>query len=126
MKALAFIIVAIAAACGGSTANVDGGAGDAKAPPVPCWGDARTDALRKCTVASDCAVVDHVNDCCGSIVEEGVRVDQVDALHNDETEANSGCATCQCMANPTTDESDQSGGAYVASCDMGLCTAHAQ
>ena len=93
---------------------------------VPCWGDPRTVTLRQCTVDSDCAIVDHVADCCGSIVEDGVRVDQVNAMHNAETAANAGCALCQCMAQPTVDENGASGGAYLAKCEGGLCTAHAQ
>ncbi len=76
--------------------------------------------------ASDCAVIAHQSDCCGTIIEEGVRDDQVDAVHNAETAANADCSLCKCPPNPTTDEEGQTGGAYVASCDMGLCTAHAQ
>lgn len=112
------------AACGGETATIDGGADVAK--KVPCWGDPRTTANRQCTADSDCAIVDHVADCCGSIVENGVRLDQVNALHNEETATNAGCNVCQCMAQPTVDENGQTGGAYLAKCDNGLCTAHAQ
>lgn len=112
------------AACGGQTSSIDAGVEAGK--KVACWGDARTNTDRTCTVASDCAIVDHVSDCCGSIIEQGVRLDQVNALHNAETQANAGCAVCQCLAQPTVDESDQTGGAYLASCDNGLCTAHAQ
>ncbi len=114
----------VVAACGGQQTNIDGGIDAAE--KVACWGDARTDADRACSTAQDCAVVDHVSDCCGSLVEEGVRSDEVDALHNAETEANAGCSICKCPPNTTVDESGQSGGAYVASCDTGLCTAHAQ
>jgi hypothetical protein len=117
----AWVIVA----CGGETATIDGGT-DAAKKVVPCWGDPRTTANRQCTADSDCAIVDHVADCCGSIVENGVRVDQVNDLHNEETTTNAGCDVCQCMAKPTVDESGQSGGAYLAKCDTGLCTAHAQ
>jgi len=113
----------VAVACGGSTVTVDAGTDAAK---VPCWGDARTSQMRQCTVQSDCAVVDHQADCCGTIVEEGVQLNQVDVVHNAETIANTGCAICKCPPGMTTDETGQSGGAYVASCDMGLCTAHAQ
>lgn len=116
----AFVIVA----CGGETTIIDSGTPDVK--KVPCWGDPRTVALRQCTADADCAIVDHVSDCCGSIVENGVRVDQVNTLHNDETAANAGCSVCQCAAQPTVDENGQSGGAYLAKCDNGLCTAHAQ
>lgn len=123
--ATSLLVFAIVAACGGETTTIPDGGKDA-AKPVPCWGDARTDADRTCTVPSDCAVVDHVNDCCQSIVEQGVRADQVNLLHNAETQANAGCSVCQCMAQPTVDENGAKGGAYVASCDNGLCTAHAQ
>lgn len=116
----AFVVVA----CSGETAVIDGGADVVK--KVPCWGDPRTTANRQCTADSDCAIVDHVADCCGSIVENGVRVDQVNALHNEETATNAGCATCQCAPQPTVDENGQTGGAYLAKCDNGLCTAHAQ
>jgi len=116
----AFIVVA----CGGETTVIDGGADVVK--KVPCWGDPRTVALRQCTMDSECAIVDHIADCCGSIVENGVRVDQVNTLHNDETAANTGCAQCQCAAQPTVDENGQTGGAYLGKCDNGLCTAHAQ
>ncbi len=118
------LIVFVIVACGGQTTAIDGGVDAAK--PVPCWGDARTNADRTCSVASDCAIVDHVSDCCQSIVEQGVRADQVNALHNAETQANAGCGVCKCLPQPTVDESGASGGAYVASCDTGLCTAHAQ
>ena len=116
----AFVILA----CGGETTVIDGGVDAAK--KVPCWGDPRTTALRQCTMDSECAIVDHVSDCCGSIVENGVRVDQVNTLHNDETAANAGCAQCGCAPQPTVDENGQAGGAYLAKCDNGLCTAHAQ
>jgi hypothetical protein len=112
-------------ACGGETTTIPDGGGDA-AKKVPCWGDPRTTANRQCTADADCAIVDHVADCCGSIVENGVRVDQVNALHNEETTTNAGCNVCQCAAQPTVDESGASGGAYLAKCDNGLCTAHAQ
>jgi hypothetical protein len=115
-----FVLVA----CGGETTTIDGGADVVK--KVPCWGDPRTTANRQCTVDSDCAIVDHVADCCGSIVENGVRVDQVNALHNEETATNAGCNVCQCMPQPTVDENGGTGGAYLAKCDNGLCTAHAQ
>ena len=119
-----FVFAFVIVACGGETATIDAGTDAAK--KVPCWGDPRTLANRQCTVDSDCAIVDHVADCCGSIVENGVRLDQVNALHNEETATNAGCSVCQCMAQPTVDENGQSGGAYLAKCDNGLCTAHAQ
>src|SRR6516162_6773628 len=90
-------------ACGGQSAVIDGGTDAAK--KVPCWGDPRTLANRQCTADSDCAIVDHVADCCGSIVENGVRVDQVNDLHNEETATNAGCSTCQCAPQATVDES---------------------
>jgi hypothetical protein len=77
--------------------------------------------------SSDCAVIAHQSDCCGTLIEEGVRVDEVDAVHNAETMANAGCSLCKCPPLATTDEEGQMGGAYLASCDdTGLCTAHAQ
>jgi hypothetical protein len=120
---LAFAFVVLA--CGGETTVIDGGTDAAK--KVPCWGDPRTTTNRQCTSNADCAIVDHVADCCGSIVEDGVRVDQVNAVHNAETSANAGCNVCQCMAQPTVDENGGTGGAYLAKCDpSGLCTAYAQ
>jgi hypothetical protein len=114
----------IVLACGGSSTNVDGGADTG--PKIACWADPRTTADRQCATNGDCAVVDHVADCCGSIVVNGVRVDQVNAIHNAETAANAGCAVCQCAAQPTVDENGTPGLQFVASCDTGLCTAHAQ
>ncbi len=119
-----FAAVAVVVACGGSTTgSIDAGPDVVK--KVPCWGDARTVQNRTCTVNSDCAVVDHQADCCGTLVEEGVRVDQVDAVHNQETTANAPCSACGCPPAATTDESGATGGAYLASCDNGLCVAHA-
>ena len=111
-------------ACGGQTTNVDGGADTG--PKLACWADPRTTADRQCATPADCAVVDHTADCCGSIVVNGVRVDQVNALHNAETAANAGCPVCNCMGQPTVDEAGNPGQTFVASCDTGLCTAHAQ
>jgi hypothetical protein len=122
LRALAFAFLVLLA-CGGETSAVDAGS---EAPPLVCWADARTDTSRACTSNADCAVVDHVADCCGSLVENGVRVDQVNAVHEAELAANAGCTICKCMPNATVDESGASGGAYIASCDNGLCTAHAQ
>ncbi len=115
----AFVVLA----CSGQSTNVDGGADTAK---IACWADARTVADRQCAAPADCAVLDHVADCCGSIVVEGVRQDQLNAIHNTETAANSGCAGCACAPAPTVDENGTPGTTFVASCDTGLCTAHAQ
>lgn len=123
MKGLISAAIAIGA-CGGQTATIVDAGSDA--PAVACWGEARTNESRTCQGTGDCAVLDHVADCCGSIVVEGVRGDQVDAVHNVEIAANAGCAQCKCVAKPTVDESGNSGGAYLASCENGLCTAHAQ
>jgi hypothetical protein len=120
---LARHLLVVIGACGGTTTAVDAGT---DAPPVVCWGDVRTAQDRMCTGQSDCAVVAHQSDCCGTIIEEGVRDDQVDAVHDAETAANASCGLCKCVPLPTTDEEGQMGGAYVASCDTGLCTAHAQ
>jgi hypothetical protein len=118
---VAFVIVA----CGGTTATIDGGT-DSGGKKVPCWGDARTTQDRSCTTTADCAVIDHTADCCGSLVEEGVNINQVVAVHNAEASANAGCSICKCPPMPTVDEGGASGGAYLARCDVGLCTAHAQ
>ena len=126
--AIAFGVLFAIIACGGSTTTIDGGtdAGMPDAKKVACWGDARTAANRMCMTNQDCAIVDHTNDCCGTIVEEGVRLDQVNNVHDEELAANAGCSQCGCPPAQTTDETGQNGGAYVASCDMGVCTGHAQ
>ena len=116
--------VACFAACGETVDTGDGGA-DAR-PDAACYSDPRTDAQRQCQTNADCAVVDHVASCCGSIVEVGIRGDQVNVFHNAETATNAGCPQCACPAAPTVDELGQQGGAYIASCDQGLCVAHAQ
>jgi len=120
---VALVAVLAVAACGGTTSAPDDAGPDVK---VACFADVRTSADRSCSSNADCAVIDHVADCCGSIVEEGVRGDEVDAIHDAETEANAGCPLCQCNGKPTVDETGASGTAFVASCDTGVCTAHAQ
>ncbi len=119
-----FVAVAVLIACGGTTTAVDAGVDSGK--KVACWGDARTQSDRTCTANQDCAVVDHTNDCCGTFVEQGVRVTEVNNVINEEAAANAGCNICKCPAGQTEDENGASGGAYIASCDDGLCTAHAQ
>jgi hypothetical protein len=109
--------------CGGTTTpSVDAGPDTS----IPCWSSLRTSQDRTCAANGDCAVLAHQTDCCGSIVEEGIRLDQVDAVHNAEVTANASCGACGCPPKPTVDESGNQGGAFVASCDQGVCTGHAQ
>lgn len=118
-----FLALLFLACCGQTTSDVDAG-GDAQKPA--CFTDLRTTATRTCQTNADCAVVDHYADCCQSIVENGVRGDQVNAIHDAENTEDQGCLNCGCPAAPTVDELGNGGQAFVASCDNGLCTAHAQ
>ncbi len=116
----------LCAACGGQTAAADAGADAASGQDAGCYGDPRADAQRQCQSAADCTVVDRVADCCGSIVKEGIRGDQASTFESTQTADNTSCKVCKCPPSPAVDELGQLGSAFAASCDQGLCVAHAQ
>jgi hypothetical protein len=108
--------------CGQTTPSTS----DAAPEAATCsYADLRTAPERTCSTNSDCAVLQRQSDCCGTLVEEGVRADQVNPLHNALVAASAACSPCTCVPGMTVDDLGQTGGAYIATCDMGLCTAHA-
>ena len=119
-----FLLAIVLVACGGQTsAPIDAGP---DVPALACFADGREPADRQCSGNGDCAVLDRQSDCCGSVEVDGVRIDRVDAIHEAELSGDTGCEVCKCAPKPTADESGQTGTTFVASCDQGVCTAHAQ
>jgi hypothetical protein len=117
------LLVALAtiAACGGKTQD----AVDASADGGACmYQDTRTISDRMCTVSTDCVVVTRQLSCCQE-QDEGIVAIAAAGFQSQQSALTSGCPGCGCLAQPQ-DELGVKGTTFVATCDKGLCTAHAQ
>ncbi len=127
--------LALLCACGGIVADfdasappaVDGAVRDAAVADVGAdacsFGEHRQNADRTCTSNAECQVVIHAVDCC-QVRGEGVLVSKAGSFIAAE---NAQVCTCNvgCAAQPV-DELGQRGTEFNATCDKGLCTAHAK
>ncbi len=126
------VIFALAAlallACGGKQdggdAGLDAGADIGSDGPMCTYEETRTSSDRTCNVAGDCVVVVRDLSCCQS-QDEGIRVGAAQKFQSDQTALTTSCPACGCAAEPQ-DELGVKGTSFNATCDNGLCTAHAQ
>ena len=119
----------IFAACGGKQDGVDAGA-DGSADTgsndaqTCTYTETRTPSDRTCNVSTDCVVVERQLTCCKA-QDEGIRTDAAQKFQADQAALTKGCPACGCLAQPQ-DELGNMGTSFTATCDNGLCTAHAQ
>ncbi len=116
------LLVALAtfAACGGKTESGDAGADGS----VCTYQDTRTVSDRMCAASSDCVVVTRQLSCCQE-QDEGIVAIAAGGFQAQQSALTSACPGCGCLAQPQ-DELGVKGTTFVATCDKGLCTAHAQ
>ena len=124
--ALIFAAFVAFAACGGKQDGGDAGTGlDSGSDALMCtYAETRTSSDRTCNVASDCVVVERQLSCCQA-QDEGIRKDAASKFQSDQAALTSGCPACGCAAQPK-DELGNLGTSFIATCDNGQCTAHAQ
>ena len=122
----ALVVVALAAACGGKQDAGDAGtdAGSDVDGAACTYAETRTSANRTCNVSSDCVVVVRELSCCQE-QDEGIRSDAAAKFTSDQAALTAACPACGCAAQPI-DELGVKGTSFVATCDNGACTAHAQ
>ena len=94
---------------------------------VMCTGTTSTfpDFDRSCTDASECAVVEHQINCCGTMRALGIRADQQSAFDAAEASCRGMYPGCGCAALPTeADDGTTSDGTSTAraECVSGQCT----
>jgi hypothetical protein len=125
--AITFVLVA---ACGGkvdapsdASPGVDSGM-DSGDGAMCTYAETRTTVDRQCNAATDCVVVMRQLSCC-QVQNEGIRADAASQFVAKQDAQTAGCPGCGCAAQPE-DELGVKGVTFVATCDNGLCTAHAQ
>jgi hypothetical protein len=131
MRWLAVFVGAVTVlGCGGKTDVGDGGTdaaigADAGSDgPMCTYQETRTSSERTCSVSSDCVVVVRSLSCCQE-QNEGIRSDAAQTFDQQQASLTAGCPGCGCAAQPV-DELGNKGTSFVATCDNGACTAHAQ
>ena len=116
--------------CGGKTDAGDGGTDGATGTdatgdgPMCTYQDTRTSSERTCSVSADCAVVIRSVSCCQE-ENDGILSSAAPTFNQQQAALTAGCPACGCAAQPV-DELGVKGTSFVATCDNGLCTAHAQ
>jgi hypothetical protein len=122
----ALVVALVVLACGGKQDSGDAGS-DASADigsDMCTYEETRTSSDRTCSVAADCVVVARDLSCCQS-QDEGIRSDAAQKFQSDQTALTTSCPACGCAAEPQ-DELGNKGTSFIATCDNGSCTAHAQ
>ena len=116
--------------CGGKTDTGDAGSDAATGTdsasdgPMCAYQDTRTTSERTCSVSADCVVVVRSVSCCQE-ENEGILSASAQTFDQQQAALTAGCPGCGCAAQPV-DELGNKGTSFVATCDNGLCTAHAQ
>lgn len=120
--------LAVLAACGGKQDGGDAGTDasvDTGSDALMCtYEETRTSSDRTCNISADCVVVTRDLSCCQS-QDEGIRSDAAQKFQSDQAALTAACPACGCAAEPQ-DELGVKGALFTATCDNGLCTAHAQ
>ena len=107
--------------CGASAASEPGATETPEQAPLrlTCAGDPPTEfeSLRRdCAVDTDCAIVRHRLDCCGSYTQVGIRADERSRFDAAEAACEPTVAMCRCMSRPdvASDGTHQEEGLYVS------------
>ncbi len=119
-------MIGLVGACGGKTTTGDGGVGgDAGGDALTCtYQDTRTTAQRTCSTSSDCVVVVRQSSCCQQ-EDDGILATAAQTFNSQQAALTAACPACGCFSQPV-DELGVKGSTFGATCDNGLCTAHAQ
>lgn len=128
-RPLAFAFTSIAACASTVSPATDGSSADRIACPVDA-GVEFSASLAVCTRASDCVVVTHGLDCCGSRELVGINAAQRDAYNAPEAvcEMRLNFGRCRCVAQPSVAQDGRilpDGANAVVDCIGGLCLTHA-
>jgi len=130
-----FVFLVVMVACGGTLGpSEDAGDDDATADAaldakyLACFDSSgQTDpSLKVCKTWSDCVVVQHQTDCCGTILYVGVSSTSAASFQKCEGNWDEHFPPCDCASNTrkTEDGHDVAPGdevGPVADCDAGLC-----
>lgn len=82
---------------------------------------------KTCSLDSDCAVVLHMTDCCGTFVAWGITASEVEAFEAAETICESQYPGCGCAPQPTLAEDGNpvlDPATVLATCTMGACSSY--